>query len=336
MFVKERINHMPFNQALRKNSHVLWTISIIQDISPTAQTNSEFTEMMQDVANTATIEKTTICLANLLQRFRLMIKDNITEEEAILRCDELENKWHIDNAQSVEELKKSKKLSFITWKEFLTWPQYSDTIKAVENFYKENKEFRNDVDGRVRQELTNVQSDAKLTDPLQQTSLLKRYLFEECAFQKFAAEKGFNYELYKTPMNKAMRRIKNHSEFVPPGFMTEIHFTQFNPSKKNTLQNNSSLSNENRYHIRDNKNNFGSVFSSSPPLSGSEDKFTISSDTANKLKNRKAVEFIENAIELLPVEEQENALKALIKFTTQEIMPLYYKNLQPPSPLKTQ
>ena len=65
---------MPLNQALKKNSNVLWTISIIQDLTPEAQTKSEFTEMANDVLNTAAIDGVTLCLADNLQRFRLMIE----------------------------------------------------------------------------------------------------------------------------------------------------------------------------------------------------------------------------------------------------------------------
>ena len=40
---------MPLNQPLRKNSNVLWTISLIQDQNPEAETKSEISDMTNDV-----------------------------------------------------------------------------------------------------------------------------------------------------------------------------------------------------------------------------------------------------------------------------------------------
>lgn len=320
---------MPLNQTLRKKSHVLWTISIIQDISPEAQTKSELAEMVDDVSKTETIERLTLCLADNLQRFRLMIQDGITEEEATIRCQQMSQKWHNDNPKSIEKLKETKNLSFITWQQFLEWPEHDNTIKAIESFYKENKEFRNDVDGRVRQEFKNIKPDAKITDPAIQTALFKRYMFEECAYQKFAASKHFNYEIYKTPMSKAMRRIKNNSDFVAPGFMVEVHFSQFNPSlKKNPINppkpSDKTILSTTPPKEDEYKNSFLPLFNNNSHLLTSNEQIPIESRC--HLHVKKAAEFIENAIDLLPVEQQENAMKALIKFTTQEIMPLYYTN----------
>lgn len=319
---------MPLNQALRKNSNILWTISLIQDISPEAQTKSEFSEMAEDILSTQTIEKVSLCLASHLQRFRLMIKDNISEKEAIDRCKKMESEWHENNRNALEKLKEKKTLSFLSWDEFMQWEEYKPTIQKVETLYKENREFRNDVDGRVRQELNNIK-DAKLTDISQQSLLLKQYLFEECAFQKFACSKRFNYEVYKTPMNKAMRRIKNNSEFVVPGFMLEVHFTQFNPSAKKHLT-----------LIKDKKDkNENEVDSSSSTTSytykplfnnGKSEEKTISSKeekSSSTLNEKKIANFIEGAIGLVPIEQRENAIKALIQFTNQKIIPMAYENL---------
>ena len=327
---------MPLNQTLRKKSHVLWTLSIIQDISPDAQTKSEFSEMVNDVVSMDTIETITLCLADNLQRFRLMIQDNLTEEDAIMRCQQMTKIWHEDNPKSLEKLKETKNLSFITWQQFLDWPEYVNTIKAVESWYKENKEFRNDVDGRVRQELRNIKSDAKLTDPAMQTSLLKRYLFEECAFQKFAASKHFNYEIYKTPMNKAMRRIKNNSDFVPPGYMVEVHFAQFNPSAKKVHANHQKSIEKSTLSTTppkesDNKTMFPPLFNNHQSLKTLQtitDIVNLSylSNDFDKEHVKKVSIFIENAIDLLPQEKRDDALKALMQFTTKEIMPLYYSN----------
>jgi len=318
---------MPLNQVLRKKSHVLWTISLIQDISPDAQTKSEFSQMAQDVIGTETIEKVSLCLASHLQRFRLMIQENISEEEAIDKCTKMENSWQENNPESIQQLKDAKNLTFITWHQFMTWEEYGSTIKSIESFYKENREFRNDVDGRVRQELKNIK-DAKLTDLSQQTSLLKQYLFEECAFQRFGCTQRFNYEIYKTPMNKAMRRIKNHSDFVAPGFMVEVHFTQFNPAKKHQTVIN---------HINENEidassssssttsNSYAPLFNNIASLRKNDEERPSINSNEKKIGN-----FIQSAIELLPPSQKENAIRELIKFTTQNIIPLCYEaNLNP-------
>lgn len=299
---------MPLNQSLRKNSNVLWTISIIQDQNHNAQTKSEFAEMANDVINTDTIKNLTLCAADNLQRFRLMIEHGINEEEAILECQKMSNTWFMDNIVSIEKLKE-KNLCILKWEEFVEWPEYKNTILEIEKLYKENKEFRNDVDGRLRQARENISSDAKISNPVQQTDLLKKYLFEECAFQKFAASKGFDYELYKTPMSKAMRRIKNNTAFVPQGFMVEVHFTQFNQQAKNHKNNGYINSSE--------KESFSPIFNKPPTRQDLTVDISISI---------KFAEFIEKALEMLPQKEKEKAVEELMKFTIQEILPRYLVN----------
>lgn len=307
---------MPLNQTLRKNSNVLWTISIIQDQNPTAQTKSEFGEMANDVLTTPTIDTVTLCLADNLQRFRLMIEDGSSEEEAIQKCQELAKQWQYDNSESIQKLKEGKKLSVLTWEEFRNWPDYDKTIQQVESWYKENREFRNDVDGRVRQAMQGISSDAKISDRSEQTKLLKQYMFEECAYQKFCASKGFDYELYKTPMSKAMRRIKNNSDFVAPGTMVEVHFTQFNPQERKQRINQDSESKTVE------RVSFAPVFNNPLP----KNYLTPQARMIEPSLLLKATEFIEKTLSLVPKEQQENAIHALLKFTNQEIVPMCYAN----------
>lgn len=353
---------MPFNQAMRKNSHILWTISLIQDITPEAQTKAEFTEMTGDVVNTDTIDKTTLCLADTLQRFRFMIQDGLTEEEATIKCQEMAKTWHLDNAESLDKLKETKKLEILTWDEFLNWSEYEKTVKDVERFYKENNKFSRDVDGRVRQELNKIKSDAKVTDRTQQIELLKKYLFEECAFQKFASSKYFDYELYKNPFTPAMRDIKNNENFVNPKCMVELYFTQFNNPPKNKPENKVENKVENKplvqnyytptnlipygnipvgidfppmySHTRtyyypsessiNNRNSFMPVFNNSPKTIDIKE-FSNSTDVKTAEQSRiEFADFIEKSLKMLPEKEQKKAIESLVKFTTNEILPLYY------------
>ena len=308
---------MPLNQTLRKNSHVLWTVSIVQDQNPEAQTKSEFSEMTSDVLNTDTIDTVTLCLADNLQRFRLMIQHGISEEEAIVECQKMATVWHTDNLPELEKLKENKKLSLLTWQEFREWPDYDATIQAVDTWYKENRDFRNDVDGRIRQAADAIGKDAKITNPIQQTELLKKYLFEECAYQKFAASKGFNYEIYKTPMSKAMRRIKNNTDFVPRGYMIELHFTQFNPSIKKYATTNGNSINHVLPSINSERDSFIPVFSRK------NNNYPVTVELSIPIK---FAEFIEKTLQMLSKEEQEKAFEALMNFTVQEILPRCYSN----------
>ncbi len=349
---------MPFNQAIRKNSHILWTISLIQDITPEAQTKAELAEMVGDVVSTDTIDKTTLCLADTLQRFRFMIKDGLTEEEATIKCQEMAKTWHADNAESLRKLKESKKLSILTWDEFLNWSEYEKTVKDIERFYKENTRFSRDVDGRVRQELNKISHEAKITDRTQQIELIKRYLFEECAFQKFASSKYFDYELYKNPFPPAARDIKNNTDFVSPGVMVELYFTQFSSPPKNKPENKPVVqnyynptnlipygnipvgidfppmwSNKQVYHYPsessfNNRNSFSPVFSNSPPKqNGSPPKQTDFTDVKTAEQSRiEFAEFIEKSLKMLPEKDQKKAIESLVKFTTNEILPLFYNN----------
>ena len=346
---------MPLSQPVRKNSHILWVISLIQDITPEAQTKAEFAEMVNDVVVTDNADKITLCLADTLQRFRFMIKDGLTEEEATIKCQEIAKTWQADNAESLTKLKESKNLSILTWDEFLNWSDYEKTVKDVEIFYKENTKFRSDVDARVRQELNKISHEAKITDPTHQTVLLKKYLFEECAFHKFAASKRFNYQLYKNPLPPSIRGIKQNTNFVPPGFMDDLHFTQFNftPKKQPLVQNNNVINERIPYgnipvgidfppmwrtqpqyyfpaesSYTNNRNSFSPVFSSSPPKqNGSPPKQTDFTDVKTAEQSRiEFAEFIEKSLKMLPEKDQKKAIESLVKFTTNEILPLFYNN----------
>lgn len=310
---KEKID-MPLNQGLRKNSNVLWTISIIQDKNPEAQTKSEFSEMANDVLNTPTIDTLTLCLADNLQRFRLVIEDGNTEQEAIQKCQVLAERWYNDNSESLQKLKESKKLALLTWEEFLNWPKREQTIQDLEKWYKENRDFRMAVDGRVRQARENLKDDCKISDPLKQTELLKSYLLEECAFQKFGSTKGFNYEIYKTQQSKAMRRVKNNNDFVVPGTMVEVNFTQFSPSEKKQIS------------VENNENHSGERISFSPVFNHSPSRQTKKTQQSEPSLLIKATEFIEKTLALVPSNQQEQAIQALLRFTAQEIVPLCYTN----------
>jgi tRNA-dependent cyclodipeptide synthase len=335
---------MPFSQPLRKNSHVLWTISLIQDIHPETQTKTELLQMATDVIASESIEHVTLCVADGLQRFRLMILHNISESAAMKQCEQIVAQWHQDNTEALKKLSEAKKVSTLTWEEFLDWPAYEETVKSIQAWYENNRDFRHDVDGRIRQELENMQTTAKLSDPNEQTKLLKRYLFEECAFQKFASTKGFHYELYKTPMNKAMRRIKKNSDFVASSCMTEIYFTQFVPNKKLSQTNNHQSNHANGHATQafssstfSTENTSFAPFFGAPVVHSSSCNLSTDEMSSTMMAKRpvvflsemkppimKTTEFIEKALQLIPVEMQAQAIEKLIKFTAQEIIPLSY------------
>ena len=298
---------MPLSRTLPKNSHVLWLISLIQDTSPGAQTKSEFADMVSDILSNDYVEKITICVGDTLQRFRFMIKHDCTELEAIEKCKVLSDQWYQDNPESLEKLKEKKNLVIMKWDEFLAWPDREKTIKAVEDFYLRDHKFKRDVDARIKQEMAKY-TDAKITHPLKQTELLKKYLFEESAFQRFSAEKDFRHVLYKMPFPPAMKRVLANSDFVPPGYMVETHFTQYAHKMRPPANNETP---------QEDKVSFQPVFSHSP----TKPENNIKSQT------KKVADIIENTIELLSPDKKEFALKALLEFTTKEIMPLYLKDI---------
>lgn len=324
---------MPLSRNLPKNSHILWLISLIQDTSPEAQTKAEFAEMTSDIIENEAIDKVTLCIGDNLQRFRFMIENDCTEQEGIEKCQQLSKQWHEDNPASIAKLKDKKHLEIITWNEFLAWPDYEKTVKAVNDLYIKDSKFKRDADGRIKQELEKIGNRAKITDPTRQTELLKKYLFEESAFQKFVASRGFRFELYKKPLPPAAKRIISNSDFVPPGYLAEVYFTQYSNAQKNTHHNptpnsrSSSALNipvgidfpRDPSSIRQNdyKNGFGSVFSSQPKSSSSG----LSESPEKKFAN-----FIESTLSLLPAAQRDNAIKSLMQFTNQQIIPLCYED----------
>lgn len=300
---------MPFNRNLPANSHILWLISLIQDTSPDAQTKAEFTEMTNDIMANDNVEKITLCIGDNLQRFRFMIQNNCTEGEGIERCQQLSRQWHIDNPESLSRLKEKKNLVIIKWDDFLAWPDYEKTVKAVEELYLKDNKFKRDVDGRIKQELEKLTHTAKLTDPTKRTELLKKYLFEESAFQKFVASHGFKFELYKKPLPPAAKRIIANSDFVPPGYLAELYFTQY--SNKSTNSNVITIPKNGHNHFGS-----GSVFTHEKKQHH---------DSLSESPEKKLANFIESTLGLLPADQRAVAIMDLIQFTTQKIIPLCYE-----------
>jgi len=322
---------MPLSRNLPHKSHILWLISLIQDTSPEAQTKAEFSEMTNEIIKNECVEKITLCIGDNLQRFRFMIQNNCTESEGIEKCQQLSRQWHIDNEKSIELLKEKKNLVIIKWDDFLTWPDYEKTVKAVEELYLKDNKFKRDVDGRIKQELEKLTNTAKITDPTKRTELLKRYLFEESAFEKFVASQQFKFQLYKKPLPPAIKRIISNSDFVPPGYLSEVYFTQYNHVAQNISNNMPSQQfssplnipvgidfppsfSSSKHHSY--KNGFGKVFSSEKTLSN----LGLSESPEKKFAN-----FIESTLSLLSEEQKESAIKSLMQFTNQQIIPLCYE-----------
>jgi hypothetical protein len=312
---------MPLSRNLPRNSHILWLISLIQDKSPEAQTKTEFTEMTNDILSNDAVEKITLCIGSTLQRFSMMLKHDCTEEEAIEKCQSLEAQWCKDNPTSLEKLKEKKNLVILKWDEFRAWPDYEKTVKMVEDLYLKDHKFKHDVDGRIKQEFNKIDHTAKVEDPTKRTELLKKYLFEESAFQKFVASKGFKFELYKSPLPPAAKRIISNSDFVPPGFLSEIHFTQFSIQSKKHLRIVPPINErevDTSSTIPTNSHSFTPVFKETKKPHGQESKQSGSPE-------QKCAHFIESTLSLLSPEQRINAIKDLIQFTTQKIIPLCYE-----------
>lgn len=310
---------MPLSRNLPRNSHILWLISLIQDTSPQAQTKDEFSEMTNDILGNDAVEKVTLCIGSTLQRFNMMVRYGCTEEEAIEKCHALEAQWHQDNPIAIENLKEKKNLVILKWDEFRAWPDYGKTVKMVQELYLKDHKFKRDVDGRIKQELEKIGSKSKIEDPTKRTELLKNYLFEESAFQKFAASKGFRFELYKSPFPPPAKRIMSNSDFVPPGSLSEIHFTQYNNNHKNHLRIISSTTErELDSSTTTTSHSFTPIFKASPKPNDNE---IIQSGSPEK----KCANFIESTLSLLSPEQRLSAIKDLIQFTTQKIIPLCYE-----------
>jgi hypothetical protein len=140
-------------------------------------------------------------------------------------------------------------------------------------------------------------------------------------------------KLYKKPLPPAAKRIISNSDFVPPGYLAEVYFTQYSNAQKNTHHNptpNSRSSSALNIPVgidfprdpssirqNDHKNGFGSVFSSQPKSSSSG----LSESPEKKFAN-----FIESTLSLLPAAQRDNAIKSLMQFTNQQIIPLCYED----------
>jgi hypothetical protein len=220
---------MSLSGKIKLNSHVLFSISIIQDEHQEAQTGVEFDRMANDLINEPNVNKVTLLKADSLQRFRLMLKHNISEDEAIIKAKELSDQFEKDNHEKIEELKKTKKLEIIDWDYYSHRPEFKEKLKDIEALYETDRNFMQEVNNLLANRTRKLKSELGETYNHERAcNLMKKYIFEEVTFQIIAGQDDkadFHYELYKSERNKAMRYA--HNKFVKNqkvDRMSEIHY----------------------------------------------------------------------------------------------------------------
>jgi tRNA-dependent cyclodipeptide synthase len=230
---------MSLHGGIKQDSHVLFSISLIQDENPEAQTGEEFNKMANDLIREPHVSKVTLMKADTLQRFRLMLKHGISEDEATTKAKELNRKFDEMNCEKIQELKEKKQFDIIDWDYYSQKPEFKDKLTEIESLYKTDKKFAHAVDTCIENYARKLKRELGETyNHKPAWELMKKYMFEEVTFQIIAAyddKADFHYEFYKSVRNRAMKYA--HDKFVKaqkPGRMKEIHYCSPEESDKKT------------------------------------------------------------------------------------------------------
>lgn len=199
---------MPIAVTIDQGGHVLFTISIGYD-----QTGDRFARAAELILANNGITHLTILLADTLQRHLSMVKDNITEQEAIDNYQKLAQEWQQENKDILEKLK-AKNLILMTWDDFRNLQEFQEAFSKVTALYNTDKEFKgncvNNLAGKRAQKMKKnlPQNESRKKDAFFRAII--GYLLEECALQQMLATSEdfvFQYELYMGERNVPMEYV---------------------------------------------------------------------------------------------------------------------------------
>lgn len=141
---------------IKPNSHVLLMVSVGQE----EQTGIYFNEMINLLIEQENIEKVTLIVGDEIQRFNIMIKQGVQEDEARSLARQAGDQWLLDNKMALESLKQCSKLGTL-----YRWDSLPDNFvekqKEITLLYDNDGKFRNNVDSVAKNFARRMRKEAK-------------------------------------------------------------------------------------------------------------------------------------------------------------------------------
>lgn len=193
--VKASFRDCPLNdRKLFKQSHCLLPISVGQPVHE----GKKLIATLKLI--NASFNKCTILIGDTLQRHNLQFSLGLSEDEARKKSKELGDAWLERNSFLITE--NLKITHFISrWNEWLDCSGFAERFTAVENLYLKNNNFRLSLDYTVHEYIQRNSLD----DTEKAEELCLTYLKEECAIFPVWAEAHYDFEVYPSGRNEAMK-----------------------------------------------------------------------------------------------------------------------------------
>ena len=196
---------MRLGNTIRPNSTALLSISIGQE----DQTGLAFSEMVAAVKD-AGFSCVSILKADSLQRHRVLFSlENVqsAQDDAVIKeCERISDDWDLANQATVMALKTHfPDMKVLSWDDVTSHASFAEEKAKVEELYKNNKDFRHQVDGAAANFTRKTKEKSKQPRDTIFNSM-KDYLIEESAGLLVLGkmDPSFDYEIYKGKRNRAM------------------------------------------------------------------------------------------------------------------------------------
>lgn len=172
----------------------------------------------------SSFKKFTLLIDDTVQRHTLKIFN--TEKDVINKC-LLEGDLWLERNKSIYSLL-TVDYNILRWNDWLSHPQYVLKRELMTELYSNNDSYKEAVNFTIHEYLTRIKNREYLDfDKNHAFNCCLEYLLEECAVMCLWAHEGFDFELYPTGRNLAMKvayEIVVKKEYPGKLISVSLHF----------------------------------------------------------------------------------------------------------------
>lgn len=201
-------------------------------ISVGSQPDQAGAKLIATLKKMNTLFKTTkIILADLLQAHTIQLVDSCSYEQACNKAENMKNIW-LENNQAAFSII-SNKYEIIFWKQWLSNPNYTETLKLVNDLYQTDQAFNSAINETIANFTNRLSSRIKNIDNKMAFSCCYNYLLEECAILLLWRNTDYHYLVYPNQLPKPMRILQQ--TFIQPKQNTLLKSAIVNFKKRKSI-----------------------------------------------------------------------------------------------------
>lgn len=194
------------NELINKNSSCVVPISVGQYYHE----GEKFIVTLKEIEKN--FENATILICDSLQRHNIKIGKNCSDEKALKIANNNGLEWRKRYEKIINNLTINTRI--MHWDEFINSPNYNYYYSKINLYYNSDCEFKTVVKQTIGKYLTRKYKKLQITENYRsEEKYCLDYLKEECAVRLMYKDFRFNYHVYPTEDNLAMKKV--HKKFIP-------------------------------------------------------------------------------------------------------------------------